>query len=123
MTGYSGPSVGTHGEASREAATRQGSRSSAWSNLRFERGVVASFSADGNFGTVKTDDGGLYSNIRIQTPNEMILFLYGELDKIKNIPCLLMYRSIPQDGFVVLGDLATTKEKETARIVKKPFYM
>ena len=123
MNGYDGPSVGLDGEMARQQATQAHSRSSAWSNLRFERAVIKSFSKDGNIASVETEDGEIYPEIRVHTPLEWILFFYGEVEKIFDLPCIIIYRSIPEDGFVQLGDLAPLKEQDGSRSLSEPFYL
>lgn len=123
MNGYSGPSVGLDGEMGRQQETTSHSRSSAWSNMRFERALIKSFSKDGNLAEIETEDENIHSNVRVQTPLELILFLYGQVEKLSDVPCLIMYRSVPQDGFVLIGNLAPAKEEKDSRLINEPFYM
>ena len=120
---YTGPSIGTDGEEARRRGTIGDSRSSAWSNIRFEKATIKSFSQDGNIAAIETLDGELYPSIRVQTPIEVILLMYGEVEKLFDIPCLLIYRSVPEDGFVQIGDLAPIKEEDGSRSVSNPFYL
>jgi hypothetical protein len=85
--------------------------------------MIKRFSSDGNIASVETEDGEVYPSIRVQTPLESILFFYGEVEKLFDLPCLILYRSTPEDGFVLVGDLAPAKEQKGSRTVNEPFYL
>lgn len=123
MYGYDGPSIDLDGELARQHANHQHAHSSAWSNMRFERVLIREFSPDGNLVDIELDDGSQFNDVRIQTPLALILMLYGEVDKLRNLTGTIYYRATPYDGFVLIGDLLPAKEEVGSRIINEPFYL
>lgn len=115
--------VTTEDEKYRLAFSVQHTRSAAWSNLRFERALIKRFSSKGNLVELETDDGELYTDIRVLTTLEELLFKLGELEKVQDVPCLLIYRAIPTDGFVLIGEMSPATEPQGSRTVNEPFYL
>jgi hypothetical protein len=84
--------------------------------------IILSLSWDGNEARVRDSHGLEYSNIRMKTPLELLLLLYGEVDKITGVSGVLTYSSNIEQGYCDIGDIRPLEERK-APIVNEPFYL
>ena len=120
---YDGSPITVDDENTRQQQNLNHSRSSAWSQLRIEKVLILQFNKEGNEATIKLTDNTILENVRVKTPLEYILFMYGELEFLHNIEGILTYRTVPSGGLVELGDMYFKKEKENSRDYFQPFYL
>ncbi len=120
---YDGPSIGTEQEHLRHERSLSYPLNSLGSLVKFEPATIKSFTTEGNRCFIETIDGQQHYGVAVQTPVEMILFLYGELEKLTDIPCMLIYKVRPSDGYVIIGSIPYVKESEEDRLINNPFYL
>lgn len=120
---YDGSPITIDDEAQRQMINEGHSFSSSWSGLRIEKVIVLNFDNKANTGNIEMEDGNKFYGVRIQTPLTIILHSYGEPHTLFNIPGTLTYRSIPQDGFVMLGDTGKQELSKMDKITNEPFHI
>lgn len=91
-------------------------------SVHFERCVILSFREKSNVVNVLMDNGLVVENVKIITPIKLLLLLLGDVTELKNIPAVIMYKVIPSDGFVQVGDISSLEYSESETQVSKPFY-
>ncbi len=122
MKHYDGPSTTIDNEAGRSVSLESHSRSSLWSLIHVEKGLIKEFLKKGNTVIVELEDEATYT-MTLKTPLELVLMLYGDVENLSNIPCFVFYRSTPDDGYVEFGDIGYDEITQEDKLVFRPFYL
>lgn len=121
MNAYEGPPITPDEELARSGVSRSHATNSLFAEFRFERALIKRFDKDGNSADIEMEDGQMVNRVRVHDSLESILFFLGELESIRDIPCVVFYRSTIDEGFLMIGEIKPVKKPE--KKVNKPFYL
>jgi len=120
MSEYDFVPITDQDERERAGISKNRTQSSADVQISIQRGVIEEMDEKASLATVMTRSGNRYT-IRVRTPLDLILLLWGDPKLIKNVPCMIYYRMVPSNGYIELGgpDYYKVEKKDTK--VKRPF--
>lgn len=91
------------------------------SGFNYENCTIKSFRGDSNIASIELENGELISELPMLTSLGEILMFWGEPKDLKDIPGVVFYRIIPEDGFVVTGRIVGLEVEDSFKNVNEPF--
>ena len=92
------------------------------SSLNFKPCLITNFIENSNVANVILDNGSELLGMPLITPMKLVLMLLGPTTEIKNVPGIIFYNYVPEDGFVLVGDLNAFQYSDEELKYNKPFY-
>lgn len=116
---YQGPAITPEEEFSRAHYRLTDEASTNWT---IEPGIITEF-REGNRVNVRMSDGVEYNDVQLKTPLSFVQWFLGEPEYLKMIPCVLIFKTTPEEGFVDIGKGLPDKLKPEDELVNEPFFV
>lgn len=92
-------------------------------NLFFQACIITKFRENSNIANIVLGSGKVVEDVRVITPTKLMLMFLGPVNTLKNVPGVLFFRFVPEDGFVIVGDIGAYEYDDEANEAIKPFYL